>query len=78
VGLLAKASTPSWAKLAGSIGLSIAVGAITIWQTTGTWEWSVPFMLSLFGACELVYRGIIKNIPGASDWLAAHLRKDPV
>jgi hypothetical protein len=76
VGLLAKASTPSWAKVLGAIVLSAAVGAVTIWQTTGNWEWSIPFMLSIFGAAEVVYRLVIKNIPGASDWLASHLRSD--
>jgi hypothetical protein len=72
VGLLVKAQWPSWGKFIVTIVLSIIIGAVTIWQTNGSWEWSVAFILSLLGTSELVYRVILKQIPGLTEWLASH------
>jgi hypothetical protein len=75
-GLLTKASWPSWAKFLVVIALSAAVGAITIWQTSGSWEWSAPFVLSIIGASQIVYRTLKALVPGILDWAQGSLVKD--
>lgn len=78
VGLLSKASWPSWVKFCITIALSVAVAAVTVWQTTDSFSWSWAFLLSIIGTAEVVYRVIVKNVPGVSEWLARNGISDPV
>jgi hypothetical protein len=75
IGLLTKASWPGWAKFLAALALSIIVGVITVWKTTGNWEWSPVFILSIIGAAEAFYNVIVKPT-GLGDWLAGKLVKD--
>lgn len=75
IGLLTKASWPGWAKFVCALALSIVVGAVTIWQTTGEWVWSPVFVLSILGAAEAFYNVLIKPT-GIGDWLASKWVKD--
>jgi len=77
VGYLAKAKWSTWAKFGLTLVFSGTIGALTIYLTTDTWTWnfSVPFMLSIVAASEIYFRAFVDAIPGLKKWLAQNGNK---
>ena len=52
--------------------LSGTIGAVTTALTGNewTWEWSVPFFLSIVAASQVYFVAFIKAVPNLKAWLA--------
>jgi hypothetical protein len=74
-GWLTKATLKSKYKFMITLGLSALLGTgtmlINVYVSGGSWDWlDAALYLGIVGEAEIVYRLFVKNIPGATAWLA--------